>query len=134
MVHRRTDFRSTVVTTKVCYHTPAVYGPYDAIVIAAPLLGSNIEFHLSPDEAAASEAVLNQPYQVTVTTYVVAGPLRPDYFKVTRMPPVARVFVTSSAEVPFSSLAMRSRGGGGSPGADGPEQRVYKVRVCAVSR
>lgn len=126
---------------------PAVeYGPYDAVVVATPLLNAGITLSLggeachvglprgkdtdaqggrTPQGATANTwcqaANLDRPYQVTVTTWVAGGRLRPSYFGVRQLPAVRAVLVTDSAEVPFSSIASRRVGPGNS------SQLVYKV-------
>ena len=57
-----------------------VAGPYDAVIIAAPLEHSDITFE-EIDIAHRPE----RSYQETVTTYVT-GTLRPGYFGVTKLP------------------------------------------------
>ncbi|EFJ43009.1 hypothetical protein VOLCADRAFT_96740 [Volvox carteri f. nagariensis] len=143
-----------------------VFGPYDAVVIATPLLGSGIQFDLDGDGNADNgdgsreapgashcedtdavpsgpETVLHQPYQVTVTTYIVAERLRAGYFNVVRVPPVERVFVTSDAQTPFSSVAMKRLdrvegvGDGGDDGGgsgSGSGQRVFKINKAHIDQ
>ena len=55
-------------------------GPYDAVIIAAPLEQSEIEFD-GIDVARRPK----RTYQETVTTYVT-GTLRPSYFGVSTLP------------------------------------------------
>ncbi|PNH12489.1 Farnesylcysteine lyase [Tetrabaena socialis] len=45
--------------------------------------------------AAAAAAELQRPYQVTVTTYVAGGRLRPAYFNVRRLPSASAVLVSA---------------------------------------
>ncbi len=127
---------------------PTEYGPYDAVVVATPLLTSGIALSLggeacrvgltrgkdtdahdgtTPQGTTASTwcqaANLDRPYQVTVTTWVAGGRLRPSYFGVRKLPAVRAVLVTDSAEVPFSSISGRRVGAGNS------SQLVFKVGV-----
>jgi hypothetical protein len=53
-----------------------VHGPYDAVILAAPLVGSRLKF-----EGCTLPPITPRPYQSTVTTYV-AGVLNPAYFQV----------------------------------------------------
>ena len=63
-----------------CCHPQEVAGPYDAVIIAAPLEQSEIEFD-GIDIARRPK----RTYQETVTTYVT-GTLRPGYFGVSTLP------------------------------------------------
>jgi hypothetical protein len=53
-----------------------VHGPYDAVILAAPLMGSRLKF-----EGFTLPPITPRQYQSTVTTYV-AGVLDPAYFQV----------------------------------------------------
>ncbi|KAG2497883.1 hypothetical protein HYH03_004149 [Edaphochlamys debaryana] len=137
-------------------------GPYDAVVLATPLTGSDIRLNLSrsavapgaealvaaslesPGQGAGAPGAdgeedgrgaaprrsvpwtaLQRPYQVTVTTYVEAGPLAAPFFGATAMPPVSAVLVTSDAAVPLTAVAGRP-----APAANGSRPEglfVYKV-------
>jgi hypothetical protein len=57
---------------------PAVFGPFDGVVLATPLEGSGIELQ---GVLPAGAALPKREYQSTVTTYVT-GLLNPAYFKV----------------------------------------------------
>jgi hypothetical protein len=63
--------------------SPAVFGPFDGVVLATPLEGSDIELQ---GVLPAGSALPKREYQSTVTTYVT-GVLNPSYFKV-KMPHV----------------------------------------------
>lgn len=55
------------------------YGPYDAVILASPLEGSNITLQGLPE---APKGVGNRTYQTTVTTYIIGSAVNPGYFKV----------------------------------------------------
>ena len=64
-----------------CGHVQVVHGPYDAVVVAAPLEQANITFkgiqlpHMPP-----------RKYQSTISTFI-RGKLDPKYFHRTQVPP-----------------------------------------------
>jgi hypothetical protein len=58
--------------------SPALFGPFDGVVLATPLEGSGIELQ---GVLPAGRALPKREYQSTVTTYVT-GELNPHYFKV----------------------------------------------------
>eukprot|EP00198_Chlamydomonas_reinhardtii_P013397 XP_001702734.1 predicted protein [Chlamydomonas reinhardtii] len=113
----------------------AVYGPYQAVVLAAPLVGSGlaIEDHDAAAEQSADSstgsgtgsststsrapsgdgvdgtaAALQRPYQVTITTFVAAGRLRAAFFNASALPPgLSAVLVTDSAQ-PHSTTGRQA--------------------------
>ncbi|KAG2446235.1 hypothetical protein HXX76_000827 [Chlamydomonas incerta] len=71
-------------------------------------------------------ALLQRPYQVTITTFVAAGRLRPAFFNATALPPgLSAVLVTDSARVPFAAVAARRLAG--PAGGEGNDEVVYKL-------
>ena len=75
-------------------------GPFDAVIIAAPLTGSGLTFRGLRDVPT----IPGRNYQQTTTT-IVHGSVRSSYFGVSGEMPYSEVLVAEGAGVPWSSLS-----------------------------
>jgi len=95
------DSGKFLVTAEPNAGQPEQYGPFDSVIIAAPLEASRLTLAgLDPQPELPERS-----YQITTTTYV-AGHLDPSYFDRAAMPS-GDVFVTNGADTPFSVVASK---------------------------
>lgn len=78
-------------------------GPYDAVIIAAPLSLSGLQ--IAGEFEPPLPHVPAVKYVTTVTSWV-AGQLNPAYFNLSA-PPQGAVFASDSAQLPFTSIAPK---------------------------
>ena len=88
-------------------------GPFDAVILAAPLELSNIVFslddvvdHAEATSAAAPDTDDEREFQTTIATYVT-GTLQPSYFGVSELPSQTVLF-SNDASTPVSAISLKA--------------------------